>query len=602
LLPKVPPQYDRYVEPFIGGAAMFFALQPEHALISDSNPELINLYRQVANDVEGVIAALHTHQNTSEHFYRIRALRWNELEPSAAAARMIYLNRTCFNGLYRVNRQGAFNVPFGDYKNPLICDEDNLRAASVLLRRADIRCADYLDVLNGEVKSGDFVFLDPPYVPVGEYGDFKRYTKEQFYDEDQAQLATAVRQLAKRGCYSILTNSNHPRVHELYEGFPIEVHATKRNISCRSKSRIGEDAVVTIVPTDAVDRRAYEELRLSPQVDAYPRTRYMGSKRKLLREIWRAASRFEFETVVDLFSGSGIVGYMFKAMGKCVLSNDYMHMSATFSKAMIENSDVRLSDRDVARILADQGHVDDFVSRTFQGLYFADDENRVIDVIRSNVARLKDPYKRAVAMAALIRACTKKRPRGLFTYTGLRYDDGRRDLKLSLADQFKEAVTAINNAVFDNGKRNLSVNGDALELRVATPDLVYVDPPYYTPNSDNEYVRRYHFLEGLARDWQGVTIQTDTETRKFKSYPTPFSKRDGAKQAFEEIFSRYRDSLLIVSYSSNSLPTREEMVELMRKYKQSVDVVPIDYRYSFGNRGDGKTKRDRVQEYLFIGY
>jgi len=602
LLPKVPRQYDRYVEPFIGGAAMFFAIQPEHALISDSNPELINLYRQVADDVEGVIEVLRTHRNTSEHFYRIRALRWEDLDPSTAAARMIYLNRTCFNGLYRVNGHGAFNVPFGGYKNPMICDEDNLRAASVLLKRADIRCADYHEILNRDVKSGDFVFLDPPYVPVGEYGDFKRYTKEQFYDKDQARLAAAVRQIAARGCYSILTNSNHPRVHELYDGFQIEVYATKRNISCRSKSRTGEDAVVTIPPTSATKRGLYDEIQLSPQVEAYPRTRYMGSKRKLLKEIWRVASRFEFDTVIDLFSGSGIVGYMFKAMGKSVLSNDYMHMSSTFSKAMIENSCVRLSDAEVTRLMTDRGDAEGFVSKTFQGLYFTDDENHLIDVIRSNIARMKDPYRRAVAMTALIRACTKKRPRGLFTYTGLRYDDGRRDLKLSLADQFREAVSAVNTAIFDNGKSNRSVNGDALELRSETPDLVYVDPPYYTPNSDNEYVRRYHFLEGLARNWQGVTIQENTVTHKFKSYPTPFSKYDGAKQAFEEIFSRYRESLLIVSYSSNSLPTRVEMVELMRKYKQYVNVVPIDYRYSFGNRGDGKTQRDRVQEYLFVGY
>jgi len=279
LLPKVPLQYDRYVEPFVGGAAMYFAIQPEHALISDSNPELINLYRCVADDVDAVIEALRLHQNTAEHFYRIRSLKWDELDPFAAAARMIYLNRTCFNGLYRVNRHGEFNVPFGGYKNPMICDADNLRAASVILKRADIRCADYLEVLNGEVQPGDFVFLDPPYVPVGDYGDFKRYTKEQFYDEDQLRLATAVRQLSDRGCYSILTNSNHPRVHELYAGFPIEVHATKRNISCRSKTRSGEDAVVTILPSDAAGRRAYEELRLSPQVDAYPQTRYMGSIR-----------------------------------------------------------------------------------------------------------------------------------------------------------------------------------------------------------------------------------------------------------------------------------------------------------------------------------
>lgn len=116
-------------------------------------------------------------------------------------------------------------------------------------------------------------------------------------------------------------------------------------------------------------------------------------------------------------------------------------------------------------------------------------------------------------MAALIRACTKKRPRGIFTYTGDRYNDGRRDLKKSLEQQFLEAVESINNAIFDNGCENKSKNGDAMKVKIKHPDLVYIDPPYYSPLSDNEYVRRYHFVEGLARDWKGVEIQENTVTK-----------------------------------------------------------------------------------------
>lgn len=185
---------------------------------------------------------------------------------------------------------------------------------------------------------------------------------------------------------------------------------------------------------------------------------------------------------------------------------------------------------------------------------------------------------------------------------GNRYDDGRKDLKLSMAEQFVECVNAINRAVFDNGKSNRSVWGDAFDLTEATADLVYMDPPYYTPKSDNEYVRRYHFLEGLARDWKGVEIQTDTKTKKFRSYPTPFSTREGAVAAFSALFKRYANSIIIVSYSSNSLPTKDEMVSLLSKYKGRVDVVPIDYRYNFGNRSDGCVKRQNVKEYLFLGY
>lgn len=602
LIPKIPKNYSRYVEPFFGGGALFFAVQPEQALISDSNPELINLYREVATDVDGVIAALNEYENTKECFLSVRALDWDKLDPVRAAARMIFLNRTCFNGLYRVNRRGQFNTPFGAYPNPRICDAENLRRAAEILKRAEIRCADFQEILDRDVGHGDFVFLDPPYVPIGKFGDFKRYTKEQFHDADQVRLAEAVGRLRRKNAYAILTNSNHPRVQELYAPYEFEVYETKRNISCRSGSRVGEDAVVTIRPALKKAAEVYDRIPLNPQNEKYPQTRYMGSKRKLIAEIWRTASRFEFDTVLDVFSGSGVVGYMFKAQGKQVVSNDYMHMSATFAKAMIENNGTRLAEKEARELLLRSGDCDAFVERTFKDLYFTDDENRLIDTLRTNIARIADEYKRAIAMTALIRACTKKRPRGLFTYTGLRYDDGRRDLRVPLEDLFLEAVEVVNGAVFDNGKRNRTLNADAMELVTEEPDLVYMDPPYYTPGSDSEYVRRYHFIEGLARGWKGVEIQGETETKKFKSYPTPFSSRQGAEEAFDRLFARYRNSVLIVSYSSNSQPTKDEMISLMRKYKEHVEVVLIDYHYQFGNRSDGKMKRDHVQEYLFVGY
>ena len=147
LLPKVPSSYGRYIEPFFGGGALFFALQPENAVIADSNPELINMYRQVADHVDNVISYLEKYQNTSEMFYSVRSLDWETLPKAEAAARTIYLNRTCYNGLYRVNKKGQFNVPYGKYKNPKICDTEALHAASQALRKADIVCGDYFLVL-----------------------------------------------------------------------------------------------------------------------------------------------------------------------------------------------------------------------------------------------------------------------------------------------------------------------------------------------------------------------------------------------------------------------------------------------------------------------
>ena len=410
-----------------------------------------------------------------------------------------------------------------------------------------------------------------------------------------------VMRLHEMGCTVVLTNSNHPLVHELYSSFKIDIIQTKRHISCNGNTRRGEDVIVTVPPK----RQTLIKLTpqpLSQQVSSYPPTRFMGSKNKLLSQIWAIASQFEFETVVDLFSGSGVVGYMFKSQNKAVISNDYMAMSATFTKAMVENSHVILSKQEAAELLIAKKESDHFVATTFKDLYYTDAENELIDVLRTNIASIKDPYKHAIAMTALIRACTKKRPRGIFTYTGNRYNDGRKDLQKSLEQQFMEAVDAVNNAVFDNGKVCVSKHGDAMALRTENADLVYMDPPYYSPLSDNEYVRRYHFVEGLARDWKGVEIQEHTQTKKFKSYPTPFSTRKGAADAFDKLFKKFANSILIVSYSSNSLPTQDEMLEIMARYKKHVEVIPVDYKYSFGNQNEAKTHRNSVQEYLFVGY
>lgn len=335
----------------------------------------------------------------------------------------------------------------------------------------------------------------------------------------------------------------------------------------------------------------------------YPSTRFMGSKRKLLDDIWAIASQFKFDTAVDLFAGSGVVSYMFKAHGARVISNDHMHMSWQYSKAMVENNRRRLDESVVERLLTDDTKSDRFVEKTFSGLYFSDAENVLIDRVRANIGLLSNPYDQAIATSALIRACTKKRARGIFTYVGLRYDDGRRDLLLPLDEHFRLAVRTINQAVFSNGKRNMSICGDAMQVKVPKNALVYMDPPYYSPLSDNEYVRRYHFVEGIARGWDGVEIQSHTKTKKFASYSTPFSSRDGAYEAFDSLFKRFRNNILMVSYASNGLPTMDEIIGLMRRYKSEVDVVPVEHRYSFGNQNHKvKDNNNVVHEYLFIGH
>ncbi len=248
LLSRIPKTYGRYIEPFFGGGALFFALVPKKAVISDSNAEIINLYRHLAKDAGAVIAAMDGHAYNETHFYSVRAQAFDDLSPIEAAARTLYLNRSCFNGLYRVNRQGAFNVPFGRYDNPRLCDPEGLEAAGRALAAAEILCADYLEVLAEQARPGDFVYLDPPYLPAGGYADFKRYTKEQFREADHRALAEEVRRLASLGCHVLLSNAKHPLVWELYGDFDIEVVPARRNISSRAATRRGEEVIVTVAP------------------------------------------------------------------------------------------------------------------------------------------------------------------------------------------------------------------------------------------------------------------------------------------------------------------------------------------------------------------
>lgn len=225
-----------YFEPFVGGAAVLFHLLPERAVISDCNPELINCYRVVRDDVDKLIAHLRRHENDREHFYRVRAQDTNALSEVERAARLIFLNKTCFNGLYRVNSKGQFNVPFGRYTNPRICDEVNLHAASEALRKVEILQGAFEEVLK-RAKKGDFVYLDPPYQPISATSNFTGYTATCFGIEDQRRLASVVRSLSKRGCLVMLSNSNSEVVRELYSGCTIETVYTSRAINCKPDRR-----------------------------------------------------------------------------------------------------------------------------------------------------------------------------------------------------------------------------------------------------------------------------------------------------------------------------------------------------------------------------
>ena len=216
-------------------------------LLNDANPELISAYIAVRDNVDLLINLLDQHMglHSEEYYYGLRKQDASLLSPVEQAARLIYLNKTCYNGLYRVNRLGQFNVPYGRYKNPVLYDEEKIRAASQVLQGATLSSEDYSIFLDEHAKVGDFIYLDPPYMPVGQYSDFKRYTKEQFKIEEQKNLAELYTKLIQRGCYPILSNSYSAR--ELYTEYEVLELKAARNINKDGNGR-GQITEILVIP------------------------------------------------------------------------------------------------------------------------------------------------------------------------------------------------------------------------------------------------------------------------------------------------------------------------------------------------------------------
>lgn len=236
LTPLLPAgvEHMRHVEPFVGGAAFFFARQAERALLCDVNRDLVSLYETIRDDVDGVIRELGplATQHSDEFYYHVRT-RYNQerkAKPTLRAAMFLYMNKTCFNGLHRVNRRGEFNVPIGRYKNPTILDAVNLRAASLRLQSADIRCQPFEQLLE-TARPGDFVYFDPPYEPVSQTANFTAYAETGFTQLDQERLRDVYRELDRRGCKLMLSNSDAPLIHRLYHNYDIRTVSAPRAVN-----------------------------------------------------------------------------------------------------------------------------------------------------------------------------------------------------------------------------------------------------------------------------------------------------------------------------------------------------------------------------------
>jgi DNA adenine methylase len=249
LIERLPARWHRYFEPFAGGAALFFRLAPPSAVIGDINPDLLATYRALADDPDAVIRGLarHARAHGERHYYAVRA-RWADRAtwPRARiAAAFIYLNKTCFNGLWRVNRAGHFNVPMGRYVKPTICEPAALHAAHRVLQAAELRAGDFRATL-ADAGRGDVCYLDPPYVPVSATANFTTYASTGFSFEHQRALAATARALVARGCHVIVSNSDVPAVRALYRSFRIDKVRVARSINSNAAKR-GEVSELIIV-------------------------------------------------------------------------------------------------------------------------------------------------------------------------------------------------------------------------------------------------------------------------------------------------------------------------------------------------------------------
>lgn len=243
ILKHIPDKYSTYYEPFVGGGAVLFHLQPGKIVINDINEELMNVYNVICNNVEELIVELRKHKNESDYFYKIRELdrdrdNYAQLNNIEKASRIIYLNKTCYNGLFRVNQQGEFNAPFGRYKNPNIVNEATLRAVNNYFNKAKItfKCGDFEEAVKG-IRKGGFVYFDPPYDPVSDSANFTGYDKGGFDKDEQARLKKLCDKLNNRGVKFLLSNSSTEFILDLYKDYNITIVKAKRSINSKGDGR-----------------------------------------------------------------------------------------------------------------------------------------------------------------------------------------------------------------------------------------------------------------------------------------------------------------------------------------------------------------------------
>jgi adenine-specific DNA-methyltransferase len=356
----------------------------------------------------------------------------------------------------------------------------------------------------------------------------------------------------------------------------------------------------------------YEKMNL------FPSTRYQGSKRKIIPWIYDCIKDIKFQTVLDAFGGSGMVSYLFKTMNKDITFNDILQFNQIIGDSIIANKKVTLTDDDIIFILSNDTEHDTFIADTFKGIYYRENENLWLDKTIHNIENLDEiysgnqlKYKKAIAYNALFQSCLTKRPYNLFHRKNLRMRTRRVERnfgnkttwEIPFSVQFKKFTSEINKSVFDSEKSCKSVNHDVFSIKNTNYDLVYIDSPYIKKeyrNESHDYLRCYHFLEGISRyySWEAFideeSINKRIRNEMIKNHFTP----QNVIAAFDKLIYKFKDSIIVISYKYGGIPSIDKLTKILKKYKKKISTHSKHYIYAL-NKQNGNARLNR--EYILIG-
>jgi adenine-specific DNA methylase len=347
------------------------------------------------------------------------------------------------------------------------------------------------------------------------------------------------------------------------------------------------------------------QLTFLPTIPVFPSTRFQGSKLKIVDWIWDQIKELEFNSALDAFGGTGSVSHMLKGKGKQVFYNDILKFNWYIGLALIENDSVLLTDKNLDFIITKQRNIKypSFIQKNFKDIYFTDDENRWIDMVVTNIGQIDDVYKKALAYFALFQSCIIKRPFNLFHRKNLyiRSSEVERNFgnkttwDTPFEAHFRKFVAEVNGAIFSNGELNKAYNYNIFDVP-GHFDLVYIDTPYLSQKGTGvDYLDFYHFLEGLVNypKWDGY-IDYQTQNHRFKNGKSVWNNKNEIRGAFDRLFKKFQNSILVISYRSDGIPSIEELMSVLRRYKKKViEVQRKKYKYVLS--------QNHSEEVLLIG-